>query len=116
MKAFAQGVCSHSMRPQEVGPSPGRLANTRSLSKASQACASPNRFSNRVLLNYSPSSASWKQVVSQAEARGRVLVLPDLVEVQGKRFDDATVIIATHVGGMEDIPVSHPRFCFLPAM
>ena len=48
--------------------------------------------------------------MSQAEACGRVLVLPDLVEVQGKRFDEATIIIASHVGGMEDIPVSHTHF------
>ena len=48
------------------------------------------------------------QVVSQAEASGRVLVLPDLVEVQGKRFEEPTIIIASHVGGMEDIPVSRP--------
>ncbi len=56
----------------------------------------------------------WKQVVSQAEASGRVVVLPDLVEVQGKRFDEATVIIASHVGGMEDIPVSHPFYLLIP--
>lgn len=47
------------------------------------------------------------QVVSQAESSGRVLVLPDLAEVQGKQFDEATIIIANSVGGMEDIPVRH---------
>lgn len=56
--------------------------------------------------------AFWPQVVSQAEASGRVLVLPDLVEVQGKRFEEPTIIIASHVGGMEDIPVSH-HLCHL---
>jgi hypothetical protein len=47
-------------------------------------------------------------VVSQGEARGRVLVLPSLAEIQGKRFDEETIVIAEQVGGMEDIPVSHP--------
>ncbi|BDA48979.1 Alpha-glucan water dikinase, chloroplastic [Coccomyxa sp. Obi] len=55
------------------------------------------------MLRTAADMAPW-QVVSQAEASGRVLVLPDLAEVQGKRFDEATVIIASHVGGMEDIP------------
>ncbi len=48
-----------------------------------------------------------EQVVSQAEARGKVLVQPSLADIQGKQFDEATVIIAEQVGGMEDIPVTH---------
>lgn len=44
------------------------------------------------------------QVVSQAEAQGRVKVAA-LSEVQGRRFEEPTVLIAEAVGGMEDIPV-----------
>ena len=32
-------------------------------------------------------------------------MLPSLAEVQGRSFGRPTVIIAEHVGGMEDIPV-----------
>ena len=44
------------------------------------------------------------QVVSQAEAQGRIKVVA-LSEVQGKHFEEPTVLIAEAVGGMEDIPV-----------
>ena len=48
------------------------------------------------------------QVVSQAEAQGRVKVVA-LSEVQGKHFEEPTVVIAEAVGGMEDIPVQSVR-------
>jgi hypothetical protein len=46
------------------------------------------------------------QVVSTAEAAGRVAVLPSLADVQGRDFDTPHILIAERVGGMEDIPVS----------
>lgn len=45
------------------------------------------------------------QVVSQAAARGEVVVVGELSEVQGKRFSRPTVLLAERVGGEEDIPV-----------
>ena len=45
------------------------------------------------------------QVVSQAEAQGRVEVVA-LSEIQGKHFEELTIVIAENVGGMEDIPVT----------
>jgi len=44
-------------------------------------------------------------VVSQAEAQGRVEVVA-LSEIQGKHFEELTIVIAENVGGMEDIPVT----------
>lgn len=52
--------------------------------------------------------SGFGQVVSQAKASGTVLVQPSLADIQGKRFEQATVIVAEQVGGMEDIPVIHP--------
>ena len=49
------------------------------------------------------------QVVSTAEAAGRVAVLPSLADVQGRDFDTPHILIAERVGGMEDIPVSLGR-------
>ena len=46
------------------------------------------------------------QVVSTADAAGRVAVLPSLADVQGRNFDTPHILIAERVGGMEDIPVS----------
>lgn len=50
---------------------------------------------------------SYVQVVSQAEAQGRVEVVA-LSEIQGKHFEEPTIVIAENVGGMEDIPVTCP--------
>lgn len=47
-------------------------------------------------------------MVSQAEASGEVAVFKSLGEVQGKAFEEDTIIIAEDVGGNEDIPVSMP--------
>ena len=44
------------------------------------------------------------QVVSQADAQGRVRVVA-LSEIQGQRFEQPAIVIAETVGGMEDIPV-----------
>ena len=51
-------------------------------------------------------------MVSQAEAQGRVKVAA-LSEVQGKHFEEPTVLIAEAVGGMEDIPVESCTGCML---
>ena len=45
------------------------------------------------------------QVVSQAEASGRVQAVRSLAEVQGAIFDAPTVLVADELGGNEDIPV-----------
>ncbi|KAK9803518.1 hypothetical protein WJX73_002149 [Symbiochloris irregularis] len=55
------------------------------------------------MLRNSAGVGSW-QVVSQAEAQGRVVVLDSLSEVQGISFPGPTIVVARHVGGMEDIP------------
>lgn len=47
---------------------------------------------------------SW-QVVSQVAARGRLLVIPSLGDIQGQTFASPTIVLAGEVGGMEDIPV-----------
>jgi hypothetical protein len=48
---------------------------------------------------------SFLQVVSQVEnATGKVVLLPDLLGVQGVAFDQPTVVLAQALGGMEDIP------------
>jgi hypothetical protein len=45
------------------------------------------------------------QVVSQVEAAtGKVVLLPDLLGVQGVAFEQPTVVLAQSLGGMEDIP------------
>ncbi|WIA21598.1 hypothetical protein OEZ85_000786 [Tetradesmus obliquus] len=49
-------------------------------------------------------ASSW-QVVSQVQvATGKVVLLPDLLGVQGVAFDQPTVVLAQALGGMEDIP------------
>ena len=45
-------------------------------------------------------------MVSQAEAQGQVVVVTGLSEIQGASFPGPTVVVAHHVGGIEDIPVS----------
>ena len=59
---------------------------------------------------------SGAQVVSQAEAQGRVLVVA-LSDIQGKSFEQPTVVIAETVGGMEDIPVIsvQRRLAYIPS-
>jgi alpha-glucan,water dikinase len=43
--------------------------------------------------------------VSQVEnATGKVVLLPDLLGVQGVAFEQPTVVLAQSLGGMEDIP------------
>lgn len=45
------------------------------------------------------------QVVSQVQnATGQVVLLPDLLGVQGVAFETPTVVLALALGGMEDIP------------
>jgi hypothetical protein len=44
------------------------------------------------------------QVVSQAEAAGKVLVA-SLAEIQGSTFDSPVVLVAEKLDGTEDIPV-----------
>lgn len=45
------------------------------------------------------------QVVSQVpSATGEVVLLPNLLGVQGVAFDKPTVVLAQTLGGMEDIP------------
>jgi hypothetical protein len=51
------------------------------------------------------SAALSLQVVSQVEnATGKVVLLPDLLGVQGVAFEQPTVVLAQSLGGMEDIP------------
>eukprot|EP00897_Mesotaenium_endlicherianum_P008242 jgi/Mesen1/7446/ME000389S06789 len=44
------------------------------------------------------------QIVSQVEARGEVVVIASLADIQGKSYASPTIVIANEVGGMEDIP------------
>jgi alpha-glucan,water dikinase len=44
------------------------------------------------------------QVISPAQASGRVRVVDRLIDSQGERFPEATVLIAEAVGGQEEIP------------
>jgi len=55
------------------------------------------------LLRAAAGLGGW-QVISPAPAAGRVRVVDRLLDVQGKRFPQATVLLATTVAGNEDIP------------
>ena len=54
------------------------------------------------------------QVVSLAPALGNVVLLPSLAEVQGRDFDQPTILICESLGGNEDIPVT-PRCSYYAA-
>jgi alpha-glucan,water dikinase len=44
------------------------------------------------------------QVISQMPAQGRVVSVADMAAVQGKRYREPVILLADHMGGMEDIP------------
>lgn len=52
----------------------------------------------------SAGAASWQIVSQQGSVFGRVLQTASLEDIQGKTFAEPTVVIAGHMGGMEDIP------------
>eukprot|EP00775_Hariotina_reticulata_P004810 gene4810-5058_t len=49
-------------------------------------------------------ASSWQVVSQVASATGEVVVLPNLLGVQGVAFNQPTVVLAQALGGMEDIP------------
>jgi alpha-glucan,water dikinase len=55
------------------------------------------------LLRRAAGLGGW-QVISPAHAAGRVRVVDRLIDVQGERFAEATVLVAATVAGNEEIP------------
>jgi alpha-glucan,water dikinase len=55
------------------------------------------------LLRQQAGLGGW-QVVSPAAASGRLRVVARLIDVQGERFAEPTVLVADHVGGDEEVP------------
>jgi alpha-glucan, water dikinase len=55
------------------------------------------------LLRQAAGLGGW-QVISPAAAAGRLRVVGRLIDVQGERFAEPTVLVADHVGGDEEVP------------
>jgi alpha-glucan,water dikinase len=55
------------------------------------------------LLRKQAGLGGW-QVISPAAASGRLRVVGKLIDVQGERFAEPTVVVADHVGGDEEVP------------
>jgi alpha-glucan,water dikinase len=55
------------------------------------------------LLRQAAGLGGW-QVISPAAASGRLRVVARLIDAQGERFAEPTVLVADHVGGDEEVP------------